>query len=81
MGSHMKKAIFDEQTSRALMKWRKQAKKKKDESKRLGRKLGEGREDSLENNLPADSESPETADGENAAPYNQPGKNDLLTSP
>lgn len=73
MGSHMKKAIFDEQTSRALMKWRKQAKKKKDESKRLGRKLGEGREDSLENNLPAD--------GENAAPYNQPGKNDLLTSP
>ncbi|EPS62478.1 hypothetical protein M569_12312, partial [Genlisea aurea] len=32
MGSHMKKAIFDEQTSRALMNWHKMVKKKKEAS-------------------------------------------------
>lgn len=41
MGSNMKKSIFDEHTSKALMKWHKHAKKKKEErpqphTKKLG---------------------------------------------
>lgn len=33
MGSNMKKSIFDEQTSKALMNWHKNALKKKNEGK------------------------------------------------
>ncbi|ERN17125.1 hypothetical protein AMTR_s00044p00117330 [Amborella trichopoda] len=36
MGSHMKKSIFDEQTAKALKKWRQTAKKKKEKSKTSG---------------------------------------------
>ncbi|KAL7085698.1 hypothetical protein ACP275_14G294800 [Erythranthe tilingii] len=56
MGSHMKAAIFDEQTSRALMNWHKKAKKKNEGSQGRARKLGGSRENSPEKNSPAATE-------------------------
>ncbi|XP_012838251.1 PREDICTED: MLO-like protein 5 [Erythranthe guttata] len=56
MGSHMKAAIFDEQTSRALMNWHKKAKKKKEGSQGRARKLGGSRENSPEKDSPAATE-------------------------
>ncbi|XP_047312048.1 MLO-like protein 8 [Impatiens glandulifera] len=48
MGSHMKKTIFDEQTSRALKNWQMAAKKKQNRgSKSPTRTLGEGSEFSV----------------------------------
>ncbi|KAL6493291.1 hypothetical protein OROGR_033050 [Orobanche gracilis] len=48
MGSHMKKSIFDEQTSKALMNWHNKVKKKTDNPKPRTRKLGGSPEDSPE---------------------------------
>ncbi|KAI3459937.1 hypothetical protein Pfo_016600 [Paulownia fortunei] len=87
MGSHMKKAIFDEQTSRALLNWHKKAKKKYEGSRR--RKIGVSHEDSMEKSPATEAAelSIEVADnqtaipGGNTAPSNQSGNNDLLTGP
>ncbi|GER39273.1 MLO-like protein [Striga asiatica] len=49
MGSHMKKSIFDEQTSKALMNWHNKVKKKTDSPKPHARKLGGSPRDSPEN--------------------------------
>ncbi|PIN14672.1 hypothetical protein CDL12_12691 [Handroanthus impetiginosus] len=49
MGSHMKKSIFDDQTSKALMSWHNKVKKKGDRVQPRTRKLGGSPGDSPEN--------------------------------
>ncbi|KAL6527207.1 hypothetical protein OROGR_016297 [Orobanche gracilis] len=93
MGSHMKKAIFDEQTTRALKKWHKQVKKRKESATSGSRTSGEIIKEELLKRSPdreavelsiqmADNQS-KKADNpvENTAPNNQHGKYDLLTAP
>ncbi|KAL2529751.1 MLO-like protein 8 [Forsythia ovata] len=63
MGSNMKKSIFDEQTSKALMNWHKHAKKKKDEhSQPRTKKLGGSPGDSPDNSPLVTEASRGTAD-------------------
>ncbi|GFP78953.1 mlo-like protein 5 [Phtheirospermum japonicum] len=97
MGSHMKTAIFDEQTSRALKKWHKQVKKRKESVRPRSRKSGElTNEESVKRSSDPDIEatdqlSIEVADnqstnehihGEYTAPSDQSaGQKDLLTGP
>ncbi|PIN12069.1 hypothetical protein CDL12_15323 [Handroanthus impetiginosus] len=95
MGSHMKKSIFDDQTSRALMNWHNKVKKKNERSQPRTRKLGGSPEDSPDKSpatKPANESSIETADqntmftkvdlpGESKVPENQSGNTDLLTGP
>lgn len=82
MGSNMKKSIFDEQTSKALMNWHKNAMKKKNEGKpgagaTATRTLG---------GSPSPGDSPDNSPGGNARvhiPQNNDeglelGKHDLL---
>lgn len=68
----MKKAIFDEQTSRALMQWHKKAKKNQERSQhRRTQKFGRSPEDSV-GHYPAaeaaDQSSIETADNNSTSP-------------
>lgn len=80
MGSNMKKSIFDEQTSKALMNWHKNAMKKKNEGK-----PGAGATRTL-GGSPSPGDSPDNSPGGNARvhiPQNNDeglelGKHDLL---
>ncbi|GER43942.1 MLO-like protein [Striga asiatica] len=92
MGTHMKTAIFDEQTTRALKKWHKQAKKKTDSRSRTSDEINNINQESVkrspdkeaeELSIEMDDEGPKKVDfrGENRGSRKKTGEYDLLTGP
>ncbi|CAA0834914.1 MLO-like protein 5 [Striga hermonthica] len=92
MGTHMKTAIFNEQTTRALKKWHKQAKKKTDSRSRTSDEINNINQESVmrspdkeaeELSIEMDDEGPKKVDfrGENRGSRKKTGEYDLLTGP
>ncbi|KAL3619819.1 hypothetical protein CASFOL_034731 [Castilleja foliolosa] len=81
MGSHMKTAIFDEQTSRALKKWHKQAKKRKESVRPNSRNSGELMNDESVKRSSDPDIGATTDDQLSIQVSDNPGQKDLLTGP